>query len=136
MTVFPFQREALLAAAREVRRQAYAPYSNFLVGAAVLTADGEIFNGVNVENASYGLTVCAERNAIGAMIAAGERQIAAVAVASENGVTPCGACRQVLREFGGDVPVWIIDDTSGVVRETTLGELLPDSFTGEQLPES
>lgn len=135
MPVFDFQKEALLAAAADVRRQAYAPYSKFLVGAAVLTADGEIFSGVNVENASYGLTRCAEQHAIGAMAAAGERELAAVAVATENGVTPCGACRQVLREFGGDVPVWLLNTTTGEVRETSLLQLLPDSFTSDQLPD-
>ncbi len=133
MTVLPFQRDALIEAARAARQKAYAPYSNFLVGSAVLGADGEIFSGANVENASYGLAVCAERNAVNALVFAGERSLAAVAVASENGVTPCGACRQVLREFGGDIPVWIVNDSTGEIRETSLGRLLPDSFTGEQL---
>ena len=123
-------REGLIAAACEVRQKAYAPYSHFTVGAAVLADDGQIFTGVNVENASYGLTVCAERNAVGAMATAGGRRITAVAVCTENGVTPCGACRQVLSEFveaGGDAPVWIVDG-QGNVRETTLFTLIPDRF--------
>jgi cytidine deaminase len=123
-------REQLLAAACEARRHAYAPYSRFTVGAAILADDGQIYRGVNIENASYGLTVCAERNAIGAMVGDGARRIRAVAVCTENGVTPCGACRQVLSEFApddNDVAVWLID-RSGNVRETTLAVLLPDDF--------
>ena len=123
-------RDALIAAACQARAQAYAPYSRFTVGAALLTDDGRVFTGVNVENASYGLTVCAERNAVGAMALAGGRRIVAVAVCTENGVTPCGACRQVLSEFvdhEGDAVVWIVDG-EGNVRETTMFTLLPDQF--------
>lgn len=128
--ISPEQRDSLIAAARAIRNRAYAPYSRFHVGAALLTDDGRLYSGVNIENASYGLTVCAERNAIGAMVADGGRRIAAVAVCTENGVTPCGACRQVLSEFvdhDGDVPVWIVDG-EGNVRETTLFTLIPDHF--------
>ena len=124
------QREQLIAAARAARGRAYARYSHFQVGAALLTDDGHLYTGVNVENASYGLTVCAERNAVGAMVNDGARRIAAVAVCTENGVTPCGACRQVLSEFvdpDGDVVVWIVDG-QGSVRETTLFTLMPDHF--------
>ena len=124
------QREQLIAAARAARGRAYARYSHFQVGAALLTDDGRLYSGVNVENASYGLTVCAERNAVGAMVNDGARRIAAVAVCTENGVTPCGACRQVLSEFvdpDGDVVVWIVDG-QGSVRETTLFTLMPDHF--------
>ena len=123
-------RDRLIAAARAARPNAYAPYSRFSVGAALLAGDGRIFTGVNVENASYGLTVCAERNAVGAMVAEDGRHILAVAVCTENGVTPCGACRQVLNEFApeeGEVPVWIVDG-AGDVRQTTLAALLPESF--------
>jgi cytidine deaminase len=123
-------RDRLIAAACAARARAYAPYSHFAVGAAVLAENGCIFTGVNVENASYGLTVCAERNAVGTMVAEGARRILAVAVCTENGVTPCGACRQVLSEFvdhDGDAPVWIVD-VQGKVRETTLVALLPDDF--------
>lgn len=123
-------RDALIATACNVRQNAYAPYSKFPVGAAVLSADGRMYTGVNVENASYGLTVCAERTAVGTMVANGRRQILAVAVCTENGVTPCGACRQVLSEFvpqAGDIPVFIINGR-GEVRDTTLKALLPDDF--------
>jgi cytidine deaminase len=123
-------RDRLIAAACEARARAYAPYSRFAVGAALLADDGRVFTGVNVENASYGLTVCAERNAVGTMVAEGARRILAVAVCTENGVTPCGACRQVLSEFvdhEGDAPVWIVDG-QGKVRETTMFTLLPDHF--------
>ena len=124
------QRDQLIAAACAIRGRAYTPYSRFKVGAALLTDDGHVYTGVNVENASYGLTVCAERNAVGAMVNDGALRITAVAVCTENGVTPCGACRQVLSEFvdhESDVPVWIVDG-QGDVRQTTMFTLLPDHF--------
>lgn len=126
----PEQRSALLAAARAVMANAYAPASNFKVGAAVLAADGRMFVGCNVENASYGLTVCAERNAIGAAVAAGARRIVAVAITTgiEPPARPCGACRQVLAEFGADMRV-LMSGTTGAVDETLLRELLPEPFT-------
>ncbi len=126
------QREALLDAACAVRQKAYAPYSNYYVGAAILTEDGRIFTGVNVENASYGLAICAERSAVFAAVTAGARRIRAIAVCTENGGSPCGACRQVLSEFAGDVPVWL-SDGRGYVRETSLHKLLPDHFGPEHL---
>ena len=133
--ITPEIRERLIAAACAVRPNAYAPYSRFMVGAALLADDGRVFTGVNVENASYGLTVCAERNAVGAMVVEDGRRILAVAVCTENGVTPCGACRQVLSEFTDDevaVPVWMVDGQGGV-RETTLSALLPDDFGARHL---
>ncbi len=129
-TISPEQRQQLIAAACAVRDRAYVPYSRFRVGAALLSDDGRVFSGVNVENASYGLTVCAERNAVGRMISEGAQCIVAVAVCTDNGVAPCGACRQVLSEFVNhedDALVWIVDG-QGEVRETTLAALLPDSF--------
>lgn len=126
------QKEALIAAACRVRSLAYAPYSNYAVGAAILTGSGQIFTGVNVENAVYGLGICAERSAVFNAVTAGERQILAVAVCTVNAGTPCGACRQVLSEFAGDVPVWLID-RQGNVRECTLNSLLPDHFGPEHL---
>ncbi|MBK7218824.1 MAG: cytidine deaminase [Candidatus Promineofilum sp.] len=97
--ISPEQREQLMAAACAARSRAYARYSRFPVGAALLSDDGRLYTGVNIENASYGLTVCAERNAVGAMVNDGALRITAVAVCTDNGVTPCGACRQVLSEF-------------------------------------
>ena len=120
----------LVAAARAARRKAYAPYSRFRVGAAV-RAGRAVFRGVNVENASYGLTVCAERVAVGAAVAAGARRIDAVAVASgtREPTPPCGACLQVLAEFGGpDLPV-VLAGAGGRTIETTLGELMPHAFS-------
>src|SRR5919106_5668640 len=92
-------RDKLMRAALDAQQRAFCPYSNFPVGAALRTAGGTIYQGVNVENASFGLTICAERVAASAAIAAGEREFAAIAVASRGGVTPCGACRQFLAEF-------------------------------------
>ena len=121
----------LLAAAREAAGRAYAPYSGFPVGAAVLTADGTVITGCNVENASYGLTVCAERVAVFAAAAAGHRELRAVAVVAPRalGATPCGACRQVLNEFApreGDLAV-VLEGSDGPDL-TTLAALLPRSF--------
>ena len=125
---------ALTDAALLVRARAYAPYSKFQVGAAVLTADGEIFAGCNVENASYGLTICAERVAIGTAVAAGHKQIVAIAVATSGGHSPCGACRQVLSEFGPAMEVILIDaDDPTRTRTTTLAALLPEQFSSGAL---
>lgn len=121
--------EALVKAAWQAREQAYAPYSNFQVGAALMAADGRIFSGCNVENLSYGLTNCAERVAIGAAVAAGVREFLGVAVVAETAVpiSPCGACRQVLAEFG--VPrVLLVNRTERL--EFGLEELLPRASAG------
>jgi cytidine deaminase len=120
--------EALLAAARDARQNAYAPYSQFSVGAALDTGDGQVFLGSNVENASYGLTMCAERVAIGTAVAAGYRDFVAIAVAGPDGVvtSPCGACRQVLAEFNPNMTV-VYTTPDGPVT-TTVAELLPHSF--------
>lgn len=128
-------RDKLVAAACEARQRAYAPYSHYLVGAAILTADGRMFTGVNVENASYGASSCAERTAIFSAVTAGAREVVAVAVCTENGVTPCGICRQVLAEFAGpagEMAVWLAD-AEGNLRETTLAALLPEAFGPEHL---
>jgi cytidine deaminase len=120
--------EMLVAEAVAVRERAHAPYSNFKVGAALLTRDGRVFTGCNVENASYGLSVCAERNAIAAAVAAGCSDVAAMAVvtSADPAASPCGACRQVLAEFG-DFPVILAGD-DGVRRMTRVLDLLPDAF--------
>ncbi len=127
------QRDALIAAACAARERAYAPYSHYTVGAALLAADGQIYQGVNVENASYGLTVCAERSAVFGMVTGGQQQILAIAVCTEKGGSPCGACRQVLSEFAADdMPIYICG-RGGLVRQTTLGRLLPESFGPQHL---
>lgn len=121
------RRRELENAACAAREQAYAPYSKFKVGAAIIGGTGTIYDGANVENVSFGLTICAERAAIAKAVSAGERSIQAVAVCTENGVTPCGACRQVIREFAADCPVYLVDG-DGRRRETSLAALLPESF--------
>jgi cytidine deaminase len=122
--------DGLVAAAADARERFYAPYSGFAVGAAIL-AGGKTFVGANIENASYPLSVCAERNAVGAMIVAGERHIEAVAVVAggDGPASPCGGCRQVLAEFAGDdVPVISQHVPSGERVRWTVGELLPAAF--------
>lgn len=125
--------EELLLAALEVRQNAYAPYSKFAVGAAVRTLDGEIFTGCNVENASYGLTMCAERNAIFAAVCQGYTEFKELCVTAdtEEPVAPCGACRQVIAEF--KIPVVWLTNCSGKLKKTTWEKLLPDSFSRKDL---
>lgn len=123
-------------AAKAMLKNSYAPYSKFLVGASVLTDDGKIFAGCNVENASYSLTKCAESTAISTMVASGYRKIKAVCVIGGTGdilCTPCGACRQIIREFASlDTPIYMAD-LNGIQRKMTLSELLPDSFGPDHL---
>ena len=123
-TVSPQQ---LVAAAHTAREQAYAPYSNYTVGAAVLTENGEIIPGCNVENASYGGTICAERVALTSAIAQGKRHLRAIAVVTVDGGSPCGLCRQVMVELGAEMDVYI-GDAAGNFRSTTARALLPDAF--------
>lgn len=120
----------LLAAARTARERAYAPYSGFAVGAALATPDGVIFAGCNVENASYPVGTCAEAGAIAAMVAAGHRRIEAILVFGDGTavVTPCGACRQRIREFASDAALIHIAGQDGVQESFTIGELLPRAF--------
>ena len=125
--------QELVAAARAAREQAYAPYSNYAVGAAVQTADGEIIAGCNVENASYGATICAERVALTAAVAQGKRQLKAIAVVTVDGGTPCGICRQVMNELGPEMDVYI-GDAAGNFRPTTVRALVPDAFSSRHLP--
>ncbi len=121
--------DELIQRAMEAQRKAYAPYSEFLVGAAIRTSDGAIATGCNVENASYGLTMCAERAAIFAMVNHGGREIESVVIVSRGGVTPCGACRQVLAEFGLNYPVVLVDSETGAVQARWLmRDLLPGAF--------
>lgn len=120
----------LIEHAQAVREKAHAPYSRFKVGAAVQTISGDIYAGCNVENASYGLTICAERAAVCTAIAAGHKEIVAVAIATSGGHSPCGACRQVLSEFGGSMEVILVDADNRInVRRTSLDKLLPEQFS-------
>lgn len=123
------ERDRLITAALAARQNAYARYSQFTVGAALLGTDGTITTGVNVENGSYGLTICAERVAIGTAVSAGRRTFRAAAVATSGGHAPCGACRQVLAEFCDDLLILLVDaDRPEVITEVTLDELLPARF--------
>lgn len=127
--------QELVEIACKAREHAYAPYSNFAVGAALLGRSGQVFTGANVENAAYPLTTCAERTAVAKAVSEGEREFDAIAVVTETGATPCGSCRQILREFAGpegDLRV-IVADTDGNARTYTISELLPESFTPDQL---
>jgi cytidine deaminase len=127
------KRDELIRAAIEVRPKAYAPYSNYAVGAALLAASGRVYKGVNVENAAYPLTMCAERSAVFNAVSEGEREFQAIAVATNNGGFPCGSCRQVLSEFGLETLVLIADKDGNLVDETTVRDLLPKAFTPQEL---
>jgi cytidine deaminase len=121
-------RENLIKTAQAARQWAYAPYSNYPVGAALITTSGRIYDGVNVENAAYPTTMCAERVAVFKAISQGEREFVAIAVVSSNGGSPCGSCRQVLGEFGLDTIVLIADQDGRITWEATVRELLPGAF--------
>jgi len=121
-------RNKLIRVALEARKWAYAPYSKYPVGAALLTFSGRIYDGVNVENAAYPTGICAERVAVFKAVSEGESKFEAIAVVSENGGTPCGACRQVLSEFGLETTVLIADEKGNLLQELSLAELLPGAF--------
>ncbi len=126
--------QPLVAAALEARQRAYAPYSGYAVGAALLTTDGSIVTGSNVENAVYPLGICAERVAVARAVHEGHRRFRALVVATVNGGTPCGACRQTLREFAAELPILIVDAQGRTVLETDLADLLPHAFSPQDLP--
>jgi len=127
------ERHFLIDLAIEARRHAYAPYSNYPVGAALRTKSGKVFTGVNVENAAYPTGICAERTAVFKAVSEGEHEFEVIAVVTENGGTPCGSCRQVLAEFGLDTLVLIANKDGELVQETTVRDLLPGAFTPEHL---
>ncbi len=125
------QIDELVQSALDAQTRAYCPFSNFPVGAALRTASGRIFQGVNVENASFGLTICAERVAAGAAVAAGEQEFTAIAVVSRGGVSPCGACRQFLAEFNPNLLIVMVDSLKpSEGHRATLDRLLPSRFEG------
>lgn len=126
----------LVQAAIAARNHAYAPHSHFYVGAALLLHDGRIVEGCNVENASFSLTQCAERVAVTTTVASGYRNFRAIAIASVGGAMPCGACRQVLAEFGMDVFVYTVDVIDGEQQMRRLSDLLPDAFSTSDIPSS
>jgi len=125
--------EELIGLAREARQRAYAPYSRFAVGAALLGRSGRVYTACNVENVSYGLSICAERAAVFKAVSEGEQEFEALAVVTSVGGSPCGACRQVLAEFNYNMTVYVAD-TEGQYRAFTVEELLPEAFMPEDLP--
>ena len=127
------EEKALIEAAREVRERAHAPYSKFKVGAALFSRDGRIFTGCNVENASYGLTLCAERAALVSAVSGGEREFEALAICAPGAPAPCGACRQVLNEFGPELMILMVNSSNHETARTHLSTLLPEAFQQDSL---
>ena len=128
-------KKRLVESALGARRWAYAPYSEYAVGAALMTSSGKVYDGVNIENAAYPTSMCAERVAVFKAVSEGEKKFPAIAVATSNGGTPCGACRQVLSEFGSETIVLIVNGEGNIIQETTIADLLPGAFGPEDLPE-
>ena len=118
----------LIEAAAKARNNAHSPYSQYQVGAALRTVEGAIHVGCNVENSSYGLTICAERCAVGTAVVAGAKEFSTIAICTEDGGTPCGACRQVLAEFGDDIRVICVNGQRDITLDTTITKLLPSQF--------
>lgn len=133
MQITPDQQKQLIETALAVRQWSYAPYSKYRVGAALLTASGRIYDGVNIENAAYPSGTCAERVAIFKAVSEGERDFIAIVVASENGGSPCGACRQVMAEFGLDTRVICVDVDQKITLEAPVKDLLLGAFTPKDL---
>jgi cytidine deaminase len=127
------EKQSLIDLANTTRQRAYAPYSKYQVGSALRTKTGRIFTGVNVENAAYPHTMCAERVAIFKAVSEGEMEFEVIAVVTDNGGSPCGGCRQVLAEFGLDTIILIADRDGKLLKEMTVKELLPEAFTPEHL---
>jgi cytidine deaminase len=133
MTITQKEKQTLIDAANTARQRAYVPYSKYRVGAAVQTKSGRVFTGVNVENAAYPQTMCAERIAIFKAVSEGERDFDAIAVVTDNGASPCGGCRQVMSEFGLGTMVLIANSEGQLLQEMTVKELLPEAFLPEKL---
>ena len=134
MTLDQEKKVDLVRIANQVRKWAYAPYSKYAVGAAVLTESGRIYDGVNIENAAYPVTVCAERVALFKAVSNGEQQFQAIAVVTQNGGMPCGSCRQVMAEFSPEMLVIIADEKEAIISEKTVADLLPGAFRADSLP--
>lgn len=126
-------RNQLIKAALEARRKTYSPYSQYAVGAALLTKNGQVYLGANIENAAYGLCICAERTAIFQAVLDGERDFDHIVVATRDGGSPCGSCRQVMAEFSLDMLVTMVDENGTVTAEDTVRNLLPYAFTPQNL---
>jgi cytidine deaminase len=133
MTITKQEKQSLIDLANTARQRAYVPYSNYPVGAVVRTQTGRLYTGVNVENAAYPQTMCAERVAIFKAVSEGEKEFEIIAVVTDNGGSPCGGCRQVMAEFGLDTLVLLADGNGKLVKETSVRELLPEAFTPDHL---
>jgi cytidine deaminase len=133
MTITREEKQSLIDLAKEARRRAYVPYSRYPVGAALRTKSGRIYTGVNVENAAYPQTMCAERVAIFKAVSEGETEFEVIAVVTNNGGSPCGGCRQVMAEFGLETIVLFADGNGTLTKETTVNDLLPEAFTPKHL---
>ena len=133
MSLTKQDKQSLVDLANIARQRAYAPYSNYPVGASLRTKTGRIYTGVNVENAAYPQTMCAERVAMFKAVSEGEKEFEVIAVVTDNGGSPCGGCRQVMAEFGLDTIVLMADGNGRIVKETTVKELLPEAFTPDRL---
>jgi len=127
------QKINLVKIASQARKWAYAPYSNYQVGAAVLTDSGRIYDGINIENAAFPVTICAERTAIFKAVSNGEKKFDAVAVVTKDGGTPCGSCRQVMAEFSPEMLVIMANENGKITSEKKLSDLLPGAFTADSL---
>jgi len=123
------QKVDLMRIASQVRKWAYVPYSNYRVGAAVLTDSGRIYDGINIENAAFPVTICAERTAIFKALSNGERKFQAIAIVTKDGGMPCGSCRQVMAEFSPEMVVIVADDNGKITAEKKLSDLLPGAFS-------
>lgn len=133
MTLTQQEKQALVDLANAARQRAYVPYSHYPVGSSLRTKSGRVFTGVNVENAAYPQTMCAERIAIFKAVSEGETDFEVITVVTENGGSPCGGCRQVMAEFGLGTLVLLADGKGNIVQETTVRDLLPGAFTPEKL---
>src|SRR5829696_4339597 len=133
MTLTQQEKQSLVDLANTARERAYVPYSNYRVGSTLRTKTGKVYSGVNVENAAYPQTMCAERVAIFKAVSEGEKKFEVITVVTDNGGSPCGGCRQVMAEFGLNTIVLMADGKGHIVKETTVRELLPEAFTPEHL---